>query len=385
MSKVTFLGEFTRYLKSRTDAPPDFHIHAGMAALSVALGNRVWCDGWARPIYPNLWMVVIAPSGFGKSVPLDMSQSLLQKAGLADSVLPDSFSQEALYGVLQSNPVGVFYLQEFASFLGTLNREYNAGALSWLTALFDVPEIDRRVLKSGPVELRRPCITILGASSPDWFSESYRASSLRGGFLARFLFCPSSTAGPYIGHPGPRDDAAEAIMAYHLKQVSELEGRADLSRVWGKFNDWDRTARERLRTDCPPEFTGMRSRAGTLVLKASMLFHVSDDPETLTVTPSDLDKAIRYVEHSHKLAEQYLSEEVAHDRDDADRLRLIEIVRRSGGRCNWSKALKDSHLTADKMERAVKTLEDSERVWVERGTGKARTLVLREQLRAVGA
>jgi len=58
-----FLGEFIAYLKRRTDCPADFHIHAGMAALAAALGNRVWCDGWARAISPNLWIVILAPSG----------------------------------------------------------------------------------------------------------------------------------------------------------------------------------------------------------------------------------------------------------------------------------------------------------------------------------
>src|SRR5688572_20949822 len=100
----TFLHAFVRYLQRPTDCPAEFHVHAGMAALSIALGNRVWCDGWARPIYPNLWMVLIASSGFGKSVPLDMSEAVVRIAGLRASVLPDSFSQEALYAMLGRQP-----------------------------------------------------------------------------------------------------------------------------------------------------------------------------------------------------------------------------------------------------------------------------------------
>ena len=84
----SFLHVFVRYLQSRTDCPAAFHVQAGMAALSIALGNRVWCDGWARPIYPNLWMVLIASSGFGKSVPLDMSEAIVRMAGLEIAFYP---------------------------------------------------------------------------------------------------------------------------------------------------------------------------------------------------------------------------------------------------------------------------------------------------------
>lgn len=382
-----FVGDFTAYLKTRTDCPPAFHAHAALTALAVTLGNRVWCDGWGRPIYPNLWSVVIAPSGYGKSVPLDMGQSVLQQAGLGYAVLPDSFSQEALYDALKAQPTGIFYLQEFASFMGTLRRDYNSAAEQWLTALFDVPEVDKRLTKGGgTVELRRPCISILGASSPDWFAESFRGSSLRGGFLARFLFCPSREPGEYVGHPGPRDQGIEAGLAGHLQAAAELEGKADFSQVWRAFNDWDRCARERLRKDCPPEFSGMRSRAGLLVLKVAMLLHTSADPQSLTITPRDLDHAIRFVERAQGQAEAYLTDEVAHDRDDADRLRLMDIVRRHEGKVQWGPALKASHMSADKFKRAVDTLVQADRLQVQPIPGsKSAWIVEPVPLRAVAS
>src|SRR5262249_22707391 len=77
---MSFLDDFVGYLQTRTDAPSDFHVHAGMVALSTAVGNRVWTHGWTRPVYPNLWAVVIAPSGYGKSAPLDMAERVLRKA-----------------------------------------------------------------------------------------------------------------------------------------------------------------------------------------------------------------------------------------------------------------------------------------------------------------
>ena len=366
---MSFVGDFHRYLKTRTDAPPDFHVHAAMAALAFAMGSNVWCDGWGRPIYPNLWIVIIARSGLGKSVPLDMSRSIVEMAGLGDGILPSSFSQEALYAQLGQHPTGIFYLQEFSAFVGLIHREYNAGAQAWLTDVFDVPEIDRRILRKETITMHKPCLTMLGASSPDWFAETFKESSLRGGFLARFMFCPNNDPGEYVGFPGPRDMAAESALAGHLRLVSELDGRANVDGIRKKFNEWDREARERLRKDCPPEFSGMRSRAGLMVLKASMIFHVSSQPDSLDINVTDLDNAIRYVEHTHKLAEKYLSEEVATDRYEVHRLKLLEIINRNNGRVPWSKALQNSHLSGRDFKSAVDTLVEAERLQIDTPAG----------------
>ena len=355
---MSFLSDFCSYLKSRSDSPPDFFLHGGMTALSAVMGSKVWCDGWSRFIYPNLWVVNIAPSGYGKSVAIDMAETLVDSAGYASSKLPGSFSQEGLIRHLAEHPQGVWWLQEFSAFLSMLGRGYNDGAQQWLTEAFDVPSEMPRVLTNERIVLRKPCITILGASSPAWFAAVYQESALRGGFLARFLFCPSTETGAYVGHPGPRDDAKEAVLAWHLKKVGDLAGKADVSAIMPAFREWDEARRIALRKDCPPEFAGMRSRAGLMVLKCAMLFHVSQDPESLVLEHKDLSNAIKYVESAHAKAEKFLTEEVASDLKGQQRLKIIEILNRQGGRTDWSTGLKRSKMDRASFKDAVLTLKD---------------------------
>lgn len=375
----TFLRTFYDYLCTRSDCPPDFFTHAGMVALATALGNRVWSDGWSRNIYPNLWVVVIAPSGYGKSVPLDYASDLLKMAGFHDNILPDSFSGEALYQVLAKEAVGVFFLQEFAAFMGALGRDYNAGAMNWLTAIYDVPDTEKRTLANREYILQKPTVSILGASSPAWFSETYKGSHLGGGFLARFIFCPAKVAGTAIDFPGPRDRGREVALADHLRQVAELRGRADFDGVERTFNHWQTAARRHLRNNCPEEFSGIRSRAGLMVRKAAMLFHVSRDPTNLRITEDDLSNAIKYVERAHKQAEDYLTNSVAQNQEDGKRMKVVEILARMGGRASRSDVLRAAHLSSDELGRAVKTLVESNRV-IEERTGRITALVLTEAL-----
>jgi hypothetical protein len=348
--------DFCAYLRSRSDSPPDFFLHGGMAALSAVMGSKVWCDGWSRFIYPNLWVVNIAPSGYGKSVAIDMAETLVDSAGYSLNKLPGSFSQEGLIRYLAEHPQGVWWLQEFSSFLSILGRGYNDGAQQWLTEAFDVPYEMPRVLTGERIVLRKPCITILGASSPAWFAAVYQESALRGGFLARFLFCPSTEVGEYVGHPGPRNDGIEATLAWHLKKVGDLAGKVDASAIMPTFREWDEARRVALRKDCPPEFAGMRSRAGLMVLKCAMLFHVSHDPESLVLEPKDLAGAIRYVESAHAKAEKFLTEEVPSDAPEADRMRVREILLRHNGCLDWSTALKRSRMDKGTFRKAVETM-----------------------------
>lgn len=386
-----FIETFRHYLESRTDAPPDFHYHAAMAALSLAMGSNVWCDGWGRPLYPNIWSIIIAPSGYGKSVPLDFAEAIARKAGLGQSVLPNSFSQEALLSELSHTPTGAFFLQEFSAFVRGLEREYNAGATQWLTELYDVPaDYKRTIMRKGNPEqivITKPCLTILGASSPSWFADTFKEGSLSGGFLARFLFCPSTKVGKYVGHPGPRDEGMETGLAGHLQMLSKLEGKADFSGVRSAFNDWDREIREKIRSAPPDEFSGMRSRMGMMVLKCAMLIHGSEDPESLVINKSDLDKSISYVTWCTDKAEKYLSEEVARDKYEAERQKLIAALRRAGGELPWAKALMNTRLTARIMTETVETLTQTGQIRLQSGVGKG-TLVLREmehKLKVVGA
>jgi hypothetical protein len=355
---VTYLSEFRTYLKTRTDAPEAFHTYAGLCSLAVAIGVSCWMHGAARQVYPNLNCVILAPSGMGKSVPLDMSANILRRAGLGDRILPTSFSQEALLEQLSQHPIGIFILQEFAAFQSLLGRDYNSGAEQTLTELYDVPdEYQRKLRKSEGFTLRYPCVTILGASSPDWFAQAFKGNSLRGGWLARFLFCPSREAGEPIGDPGPRDDRLEDMLAGHLRRVQDLHGVFEASKVRGLYNEFAQRCRMSARESM--EFGGMRSRMPLMAQKVAMLTHVSRDPSTLTLSEQDMQAAISFVERAYEGAEDYLTNEVAYDKKDADRLRIVDIVRSKGGCVPWSTALKNSHMDARDFDQAVKTLADN--------------------------
>lgn len=372
---MSFVSEFTAYLKTRTDCPPEFHVHAAMAALAYAMGNKAYVHGHGDLTFPNLWTVIIAKSGSGKSVPLSTVDRLLWKAGLKQGKLPTTFSQEAVLTKLSEDihkNRSIWILQEFSAFLGQINSSYNNGMMQTLTDLYDVPNEFSRTLTGGTRTLHRPAITILGASSPDWFAASFKESALRGGFLARYLFCPSDNHGEYVGYPGKPWDDLEASLAEHLKAASEMTGEFDVSKAQERWSDWDKKVRQEVRSETPPEFAGMRSRAGVLAWKAAMIMQASRNPYSMEITDFAMDQAIKYVDATHRRAMEYLSTEVAYDAYELNRLRVIDAILGAHGRISWREALAKTRLDNRQFKQAVETLIESEKIYVEPGNGTSR-------------
>ena len=50
--------------------PPIFRKWAALSAIAGALGRRCWYDAGEYKVRPNLYTVLVAPPGFGKSVGL---------------------------------------------------------------------------------------------------------------------------------------------------------------------------------------------------------------------------------------------------------------------------------------------------------------------------
>lgn len=369
---MTFLREWQNYLASRSDSPPAFAIPSGLTVLAAALGNRVFVHGWGSPIWPNLWTVLIAPSGFGKSLPLNVGADVLERAGLGHLVLPDTFSIESLIYRFAKEPIGIFVAQEFAAFVDTLGASYNAGSEKWLTSLYDGGEkAGKRSIRDANAEggyremyVKRPAVSMLGASSPDWFAKAFTDAALRGGFFARMLFVPSNAPGKFVSFPGPPDHAVLSGLAGHLRQVGQLYGEFDISKVKEPFTTWDREQRRLLREETDTDFSGVQSRAGALCLKTMMAFHVSRDPYTQVFDLEDFELAHVFVEKAMNRAMRYLQSQVPRNKPEATRLKIMEILSREP-RKRHSEMLTELHITSYELKGHIETLSESDKLKIQ--------------------
>lgn len=218
-----FIDDYVEYASSRTDAPRIFHKYVAYMMLSCALGRKAYLEFAGDRVYPNLYMLLIAPSTmYRKSTSLNIAMNILKEVG--DIRLPDDLSSESLVKILQKQGTGLIYSSEFLKILQMFKKEYAAQVKPILTDVYDVPSsvpVPFR-MKSPTTDLEsieRPCISIASATVLDWLLEAADADDLKGGFLARFIYIVATSKEPFMARPPGADPQKVAWFARRLRSV----------------------------------------------------------------------------------------------------------------------------------------------------------------------
>ena len=222
-------------------------------------------------LYPNPWVILVAPQGRGhKSASLRVAKNIITKLPLelqprflaskltpealikaltseviAEGVLKTSKISKDMIKILRRKAQGLLYSSEFGVLLS--KKDYNKDLVSILTDLYDTPdEWHSDTVMRGDQMLYEVCISIMGASTPDWMQTMLPADAFKGGFMSRLLLVamPEKWSIRVADPEAPPYFLQEQIVL-ELKRIAETEGKA----VWtpeakGFFEDWYHSLQE---------------------------------------------------------------------------------------------------------------------------------------------
>ncbi len=364
-----WLADYLAAVTPLTDAPVEFHLASGLAALAGAVGNRMHVESWGQTVYPHLWAVLVAPSSFWrKSTSINTAEGIL-RAAVPASAMPSDFSREKLLTILSENPAGLLTIKEFGGFLAVLGASYMQGTKEVLTDLYDGPDLFTRALRKDVIEIRRPALSILAATTLDWLESRITEGDLRGGFLARFLFVTAKHKASAKGLTGGIDPGAKAKLVSDLAMLGQLPDVAELNERLGHtrlapgvaslLNDWmagweDEVGRTHHRSD----LSGFAVRLQTYALKFAMLYRASavagSDPEaTREIDEASLRQAIAYCRVLWANVAALIDDDMAVTEAARELRRLRGIV---GSGIARSEALRKSKLKVRDFDGYVATL-----------------------------
>lgn len=185
-------GWFAKYLEwaQEHEAPAQFHFGAALTACAAGLGRQPLLDWGGDPTYPNLYTLLLGPSGARKSSAISRAVRLVGY-GLESNVLPVEGSHQGFALALSARQTatglwadGFIVSRELSVLLR--KDKYKEAMVQWLTDWFDCPdEWDRAIVAGGPV-LHNVCVSLLGASNLPWL-RTLPEESTTGGFLPRHL------------------------------------------------------------------------------------------------------------------------------------------------------------------------------------------------------
>ncbi len=277
-----FLDEWLRVTRHVLDAPLPFLLVAGLATLATAIARRAFLPHGPQPIYPNLYVCLVAPPArHQKSLLLDVVKRLL--ADFEDRLLlPAQMTPEALLTVLKDQPQSLWVLSEFDDLLTATQREYMRGMPPLLADLYSWDGAFTRRLKEEEITVTDPCLSILGAITPRRLQDHARTLGFEQGFLSRVVWVYADEGRPLRAKLPTLEDHELNALRKSLRVCQERGGALDPGRGWSlfehQFHAWAEQMEAPNASDALKAFLG---RAPLLAQKFAMLYHVSASLEPI--------------------------------------------------------------------------------------------------------
>lgn len=207
----SFITDFV-HLGRGTESPTIFMLWGALWTLSTALNRNAWIQWYPKKMWPNLYIVLVAPAGLcKKSTPIDFGRYLLEQSEL---YWPDNitgFKNSYRFITSKASPAGIylmlkperrifldggnivtatrsskvtFCISELATLLS--RQQYMTGIIDDITNLYDCPMKESEITQSRGIEpLEEVYITLAGAITPTGLEESLPPEALKGGFISR--------------------------------------------------------------------------------------------------------------------------------------------------------------------------------------------------------
>jgi len=349
--------EWTR----NTEPPTVFHFFVAAVTLGATLGRAVSFDKGAYSVFPNLSVMIIAPSGkCRKTSACNLGTSIYVKGGgtlLADKATPEAFVDALKDG---AQAIGLIYAPELAVFLG--KQKYQEGMIPLLTALLDCPkEWTSRTLGRGETSLSNVALSALMCSTLDWMQTGIPRDAFGGGFMSRFLFCVQESTPRSFPLPPSLSEATKKALTLRMQKLRLRKGVCTFTpeaREW--YLSWY-GSRQSMSID--KQYAGYFERKPDHIIRVAMILKVSEMPTASQDYTLSLDHLQRANDILGWLEERLPStfDEMTASAAGEDQTRILRQLRSNGGMMEHSLLLRrnSSKLNAETFKRAVATLKEA--------------------------
>jgi hypothetical protein len=170
--------------KTQTNIPLEIPFFATMHYLSQhLLAEGVQIDFMGNTINPDLWNVILAPSGSSKSFTLNSIKKIIK----TEDGMPEPASSAKFIDNMQEHNKSGWVQDEFGKFLASLDLPQLQELKAYLLKTYDGQKIERQTMKKVTV-IEDPALAILGMTVLETFIDELPAGSLVDGFAQRFSY-----------------------------------------------------------------------------------------------------------------------------------------------------------------------------------------------------
>lgn len=245
-----FLDTYVSFVSEFTETRNIAHVWSILTAISALIGRTRYIPFGAKNIYPNMYTMIVGDPASRKSTAIKLVKDLCEDAGYNEFAF-ESGSKESylsslarrvkevsesidldleveINGVSQwEPPLGETHSficsDEFQDFIGINNMSF----ISILGDMWDRERgYDYETIKHGIITIPKPCISLLGGTTPSTFSNIFPSHAIDQGFLSRLLMIPCKGRERKIAFPPPPDPEKRSYILRCLSAILEFKPTA---------------------------------------------------------------------------------------------------------------------------------------------------------------
>ncbi len=260
------LLSFVKEVTEVYSVPPEFPACAVLGAISASIQKKIHLHNGKYINFPQLWLMLVAPPGVGKSEPLNLAFKKLSEIDKSsydfyiqemeqwksDCVtarkektpepekptyrqhLINDFTPESLFSTMFQNENSItLFRDELSGWFSDFGRYNKSGEVGHYLSMFNNSDLKINRKTQEPLLLHNPFITVVGSIQPEVLTSILKNQSLiENGFASRFLFAyPKDIKKPYYSD---KQINQEVINSYdklieHLKKLPLIELPVELS------------------------------------------------------------------------------------------------------------------------------------------------------------
>lgn len=278
----TFVGDYLRHC-GISEVPARFHRWVAYSVLAAVAGDRSWVEKFrGKRLTPNLYLLLLGPSGIGKGEAIDTGLRLIKDLPfirlLRGKVTAPYFVDQLAKKqgpARTADPKVYLVTPELAMSVG--RGEMANELVKLLTELYTGGdyEFHEGTRTRGTVKFSGHCVNWLAGTTKEWLRDCISRDAVEGGFFARV----ASVQADYdfdcrIARPTTPDEYDDLVSGLrdHLERVSQMFGPMSLTQqATDLLDDWYATR------PAPDDETLIPTwrREHDLVLKLAMLESLS--------------------------------------------------------------------------------------------------------------
>jgi hypothetical protein len=305
--------EYTR----ETESPTSYHTWCGLSVIAGALQRKVYLKwGLGQIIYPNLYVVLIGPSGkTRKGVALGIAKDLLKQVP-GVTVAPESSSGKQST-ILVMKRAGMDFIdpsdgrtrrhcsvtafsEELSVFLGQGDIAYLSSLTDWYDSKDDW---EYETVGRGKDSIKGVCLNLVGGTAPDWIQSMIPHEAVGGGFTSRVIFIVEEVKGKIVPEPTmtEREYQLQEMLVRDLERISKLVGEISMSpNAKRAYVDWY-IAQSKSETPAvdDPRFAGYNERRATHIKKLMLVCCAARD-DSLCIEEADFHRSLILLEKAEQ-------------------------------------------------------------------------------------